>query len=225
MRPCERDSEGVKLSAEMLFKCRSYAEEVFETNAEKYAERGQSNRERIVRQNTCGKLAELATEQWFSEYGIEVTYGADFRIYDARRKKHDADLRILLNNTVTHVAVKSCDRANALERGLSWVFQYEQDGADTDDLFFREEGHSYISCVGVDLQALEARIFGIPKVTKKLMGTIAKRGIPMVAAMRSNKRVLYPDFLDEMDTRQRWQLKTDYFTALFPVEQLEGSTR
>jgi len=220
-----KESIGVPLTPEMRSRCQRYAEEVYLSNADKYAERGQTNREKIVRQNTCGKLAELATEQYLRELCIEVTYGADFRVYDARRKKHDADLRVLLNNTVTHVAVKSCDRANAEERGLSWVFQYEQDGADTDDLFFREEGFSYISCVGVDVQKLEARIFGMPKVTKKLMDEIVKRGIPMVAQMRNTKRVLYPDFLDEMDTRQRWQLKTDYFTALFPVESVPGGAQ
>ena len=223
MRLCIKESIGVPLTPEMRSRCQRYAEEVYLTNADKYAQRGQTNREKIVRQNTCGKLAELATEQYLRELCIEVTYGADFRVYDARRKKHDADLRILLNNTVTHVAVKSCDSAN--ERGLSWVFQYEQDGADSDDLFFREAGFSYICCVGVNIEALEARIFGMPKVTKKLMDTIVKRGIPVVPEMRRTKRVLYPDFLNEMSISELWQLRTDYFSALFPAELLEGSTQ
>src|SRR5689334_17001243 len=120
MRPCVRDSEYIKLTPEMLYRCRTYAEAVFETNADKYAQRGQTNRDKVVRQNTCGKLAEVATETWLRDYAIEITYGSDFKIYRAERKKHDADLRIILNKVITHVAVKSCDRANLDTLGFSW---------------------------------------------------------------------------------------------------------
>ncbi len=209
------DFESVKLTTNMLYKCRTFAEQVYESNRDKLIERGQSNRDKAVRQNTYGKLAELATESYLKDIGVEILCAPDFTVYDAKLKRYGADLRVILNERAASVAVKACDAVDARTRGLSWMFTYRQNGYDTDDLFFKPQG--YLSCVCVDMERLEAAIFGIPQVTAELMSGIAERGIPLVSELRDFKRVLYVRELSKFDWRTRWHLVAGTMSFPAPV--------
>lgn len=174
----------ISLQSCWLTLARRFANNVIETNAKKYAERGQENLSYIHSQIQQGRLAELAVAEYLSNLGYAVG-SPDMGVYSARQKSFSADL--VCEKTGTNFHVKSVSSENADRFGLSWSFQKE-DGL----LHHPTEKDLIVLCEMT--QGGDALIHGIIPA-QKVMGLYAE---PVKESLRHTKRVLYWDSISSL---------------------------
>jgi hypothetical protein len=118
----------VVVSQQWLDKCRSFADRCAESNKARYASRGQSSLEKIIKDIYVGKVGECAAYEHKLASDLDCTE-PDFNIYGARKKSYAADL--LSSGNKLHVKTQS--RESAAKYGTSWILQFKP--GDSDKLF------------------------------------------------------------------------------------------
>ena len=96
--------------------CRLFADTVYETNKDVYAQRQQNDKDKVIQDIYYGKIAEMMLHKKFKELGKHPR-PIDFHIYEAKDKSFDCDIQI----TSSMVHVKSCLNTSAFPN--SWLFQ------------------------------------------------------------------------------------------------------
>jgi hypothetical protein len=100
--------------------CSEFANKVVSTNIDKYAERNQTDIQKIINDIYVGKVAEYAVYKLLVSRGKSVKE-PDVEVYSAKKKSFSADL----TDGTLQFHVK-CMKKEAAERyGLSWSFQME----------------------------------------------------------------------------------------------------
>ena len=139
-------------------RCRTYAEDEFETVKKTRAQRGQTNPVRIKHQTAVGKMGELCACDHLRKLGFEVT-DPDFTIYSGRKKSWESDMFLILPTGKFKVACKAQDEASAKRYGRSWIFQKGGMGyGHTDPVI--QSGESLSVFVSVNLEAKMAEVRG-----------------------------------------------------------------
>jgi len=118
----KKDCAEITLPSSCWERSFKFANEVIDTNIDKYQKRGQGARDKIIDQIAQGKLAEIAVSKFFSSIGLTVTL-PDFKIYSKWEKSYDADLDIQMGKIFYPIHVKSISTDSASHFGLSWIFQ------------------------------------------------------------------------------------------------------
>ena len=172
----------IELSLEEIMKCRKFALNVVETNLEKYKQRNQFNKKKIIKDIYVGKKAEIAAWKYLSNSGLNVNE-PDFEIYGAKRKSFDADIKDNDNDCNYHV--KSMTKESADTWGLSWSFQIE------DPLVHSpEDKDKIILCEVLDKFRVDVKIVIEATVAQGLYG------IPKLYKLKRIKKVLYWDDIE-----------------------------
>ena len=107
-----------KISKVQILDSYNFANESANSSASKYKQRKQSNISKIKNDIFIGKVAEYSVYNYYMSKGFKVT-PPDVKIYHAKNKSYDADLKILDKDYQIHVKshfVKSLFPP-------SWVFQ------------------------------------------------------------------------------------------------------
>lgn len=106
--------------------CSAYAEAVYETNKAAYANRNQKQRHRLLRQNVCGKMAELAFYDFVTRAGLSASF-PDFMIYRQPKKSFSPDMHLEYNGRKISCHVKSQDKIREQRWSASWLFEKNKD--------------------------------------------------------------------------------------------------
>ena len=96
--------------------CRLFADTVYETNKDAYAQRQQNDKDKVIQDIYYGKIAEMMLHKKLKELGKHPR-PIDFHIYEAKDKSFDCDIQI----SASMVHVKSCLNNSAFPN--SWLFQ------------------------------------------------------------------------------------------------------
>jgi len=185
----------IELSNEEVMKCRRFALDVVDTNIEKYRQRNQFNKKKIIKDIYVGKKGEIAAWKYLNNIGVdEGTYTSgiftnkpDFEIYGARRKSFDADLFDETSKESFHV--KTMTHESAERWGLSWSFQIE------DPLVSRPEQKDHIVlCEVLDKFNVDVKFVMDALMAQNLYG------VPRLYKLRRIKKVLYwKDIAEELN--------------------------
>lgn len=177
----------IELSDEEVMKCRRFALDVVDTNINKYRQRNQFNKRKIIKDIYVGKKAEIAAWKYLNNIGVEEgTYTSegvstnepDFEIYGASRKSFDSDLYDPFYKTKYHV--KSMTKENAERWGLSWSFQME------DPLVSRpDEKDVIVLCEVLDKYNVDVKLIMDAVIAQGLYG------VPRLYKLKRIKKVLY----------------------------------
>ncbi len=157
------------LDRDIVILCEHFAEKVVSTNLDCYKDRKQHSVDKIKKDILIGKLAEWGVffVYCFLRKKINIT-SPDMKIYPAKDKSFDADLKFGLFN----LHVKSQTSESAYRYGDSWIFQSK------DPLFVSANEYDIIIGCRVDLQEDGALVeiklekpfdnlkFGEPKLAK-----------------------------------------------------------
>lgn len=108
-----------KLQSDIVKMCEVFSSKVIHTNADEYYRRKQSDLEKIWNDIFYGKLAEWGVYFIYLERERTNIDPPDMRIYSAKDKSFDPDLRYGLFN----IHVKSQTYESAEKFGDSWMFQ------------------------------------------------------------------------------------------------------
>lgn len=110
----EATMSSIRLSADIIDKCRDFANKRTDKSLALYKQRGELNRQKIFADIFHGTLAEFAVSHFLS--GCSQP---DLNIYDVPQKSYSKDLKFKdINIHVKSQALKASARY-----GLSWVFQ------------------------------------------------------------------------------------------------------
>jgi hypothetical protein len=150
--------------------CLDFAQKVVSTNTLKYAQRNQTDIDKIIEDIYVGKIAEYAVYNWLKSKGKAVQK-PDTEIYQARYKSFDADLK----DDKFNYHIKCMRRESAARFGLSWSFQIEDKlltKPKTNDVLvlcqYNEDNHS-IDIMQI-IKALQVQQKYTNPVLKKLHG-------------------------------------------------------
>lgn len=99
--------------------CEIFADRVISTNKDQYGKRKQYNQSKIWNDIFYGKLAEWGVYFIYLDRGRKNIDPPDMKIYKARDKSFDADLKYGLFN----LHIKSQTYESAYRYGDSWIFQ------------------------------------------------------------------------------------------------------
>jgi hypothetical protein len=103
-------------------RCRKFAEDSVDSSAKVWGN-GRITRARLVEDVYVGKLGEFAAYEHISKYQSNLTK-PDLEVYSARQKSFSADLSSKYSNF--HCKTQSMESAH--KYGISWIFQYEENG-------------------------------------------------------------------------------------------------
>ena len=98
--------QSITITDEVINKCTDFAELVYPTIAAKLGERGQTEKEKIIKDSRNGKIAEECIYRILSERFPNLL-GPDYKIYPPGGKNWDADL--IDPSLNLHIGVKSQD--------------------------------------------------------------------------------------------------------------------
>jgi len=107
------------LGRDIVKLCEIFADRVISTNLKQYEKRKQFNREKIWKDIFYGKLAEWGVYFIYSERGRQNIDPPDMKIYKAKNKSFDSDLKFGMFS----LHVKSQTYESAIKYGDSWIFQ------------------------------------------------------------------------------------------------------
>lgn len=141
------NSVKLKFGSGLRDHCVDFADAVYSSCSEKYASRGQNNKELIVQQIAEGKLAEWAVMFYYQGKDLECSE-PDHQIYTAKKKSFEADLK----RGKYRIHVKSQNKESIERYGLSWLFQIE------DSLFTKANSLDIVVFCVVDLNLREVEI-------------------------------------------------------------------
>lgn len=99
--------------------CETFADRVISTNKDQYAKRKQHNQKKIWNDIFYGKLAEWGVYFIYLDRGRKNIDPPDMRIYKAKDKSFDADLKFGMYN----LHIKSQTYQSSIQYGDSWIFQ------------------------------------------------------------------------------------------------------
>lgn len=164
----------IKISEDILNRCREFAEKCMVTNLDAYKKRNQSNPKTIIEQIVTGKLGEFAVSL------ILGTEEPDLQIYAKKDKSYSADL--IHENKEIHV--KSQTKESSERYGKSWSFSI------FDSLITKPKLTDYIApCI---LDGLDVEFYGLWQMSeiKHLLRE------PVLYQLKNSKRVLYWEDLE-----------------------------
>lgn len=162
--------------------CHQYACNELESTYEQRKRRNQYNKNAMIVQTTCGKIAEWAVTLMYTDMGEDDISDPDMEIYTASKKSFDADL--MLNGKDLHVKSQTAESASRF--GTSWMFQYGGQGHGHCDPLLKKQNGMVAFCV-VDMKAQQAHIMGIcqfDKIRHKLRE-------PVKEVLKKTKRCIY----------------------------------
>ena len=169
--------------------CHQYACDELESTFEQRKRRNQFNKNAMITQTTCGKLAEWACTLYFLDKGEPIS-DPDMEIYTASKKSFDADLQVDGHD----LHVKSQTTESATRFGTSWMFQYSGKGTGHCDPLLKKENGLVAFCV-VDMKSHKVQIVGVcefDKIRHKLRE-------PMKEVLKKTKRCIYLEDLCKND--------------------------
>ena len=125
------------LSTDQIKQCEEFALRSAETHTSHYARRGQTNKDKVLKDIKIGKQGEvgLYTYMLVSIFGLPTE--PDFEIYKGKRKKFGADLFFNTKYTQFPIHVKTQDIESAKKYGQSYLFQYNGRGFGHTDKIFK----------------------------------------------------------------------------------------
>jgi hypothetical protein len=107
------------VSRDLIKLCEIFADRVISTNKHQYEKRNQFNPKKIWNDIFQGKIAEWGVYFIYSERGVNNIDPPDMKIYKARDKSFDADLKFGMFN----LHIKSQTYQSSMRYGDSWIFQ------------------------------------------------------------------------------------------------------
>lgn len=107
----------VKVSDEIVFLCNQFANLTYESSLDEYSRRGQTKKDKIIKDITQGKLAEFATMYYLLEEGHTKVSIPDLNLH--RKKSFSPDLTTSCYN----IHVKSQSLESFQKYGKSFLFQ------------------------------------------------------------------------------------------------------
>ena len=161
--------------------CHKYAHDELESTFAQRAKRNQTNKDAMIAQVTCGKMAEWAVTMCLLDQGYDVTE-PDMKIYTASKKSFDADLTV--DGAPLHVKSQSVESARRF--GTSWMFQYGGRGYGHKDPLIDKVDENVALCV-VDFTNRNVVIHGIFPF-EKLRGILKE---PVKLSLKKTKRCVY----------------------------------
>jgi hypothetical protein len=168
----------IKLSYEDYAKCDDFANNV---NTSFYATRNQFSAEKRILDSKIGKLGELTSYYALKEIYKDISY-PDFKIYKAREKSWDYDMKSSLYNF--HIKTQDINKSKLY--GESWIFQLE------DKHVFKEyKDNDYVVFVQLDLKNKIGEIRNI--VSVKSLHDLKLFKKPVLAKLASKAAVYYED--------------------------------
>jgi len=166
--------------------CYEYAEAVYDTNKDEYKRRNQDNKETILRQNVCGKLAELGVYDFLNSLGVSATF-PDFNIYPKEEKNFSPDIYFEKESRQIGCHIKAQDVAQTARYSASWLFQKH-----SDPLVVKPEEHVDELLVFVQIDGLSAKIMGV--VWAREIASFLKA--PRLAHLESKVALYYDDLVE-----------------------------
>ena len=128
----------ISFSEEDIQKCKEFSENADTTF---YAKRNQFDNNKRCLDSQIGKIGELVAYYNLLEKYSDISY-PDFKIYKARQKSWDYDLKSSDNNC----HIKTQNYVQSIRYGMSWIFQNQ------DKHIFKEyKDNDYIVFVSVNL--------------------------------------------------------------------------
>lgn len=127
------------ISKEVVDECYDFAEKQYITSFEKYKEREQYDKDKIILDIANGKIGEFGAYEYLCNKGYQCSK-PDLNIYKSNEKKFDADL----NCAGVGVCVKSQSKEQADRFGLSWTIQRGGNGGNNTDKILKRGCDDYL---------------------------------------------------------------------------------
>ena len=169
--------------------CHQYAKDELASTWEQKNKRNQFNKDAMIHQTTCGKIAEWACTLFFTDKPCTIS-DPDMKIYDKYQKSFDADLTV--DGLDLHVKSQSTESAKRF--GTSWMFQYNGRGGGHRDPLLGYANGLVAFCV-VDFKKKQVTLEGVcefAKIREKLRE-------PVKASLKNTKRCIYLEDLTPDD--------------------------
>lgn len=168
-----------RYSDEDYEKCLRFSQELSKKTLSTYTNRNQGNLEKIIIDQTIGKIAEIANYHYIKTIDSGVSY-PDLTIYDDRSSvSYDADLSS--NDFIYHCKAQQYEQA--VRYGLSWTFGIN------DPVIRRVTLKDIGVFSAINVQRKEVAICGIIPFTRIHQAKIFAE--PILPKLRNFKRMIY----------------------------------
>ena len=188
------------IDPDMFDRATKFADSVISTNKNRYANRNQSNLNKIKKDIIIGKLGEeLAYLHLFDQFP-HITK-PDYTIYSASGKSWEPDLK----TDILNIAVKSQDVMSGIYYGVSWIFQFNNNkNYDCDkEIFKNKSKNQYVVLTSIDLRKEVGEIKAIVNVNWMHEKNLFKE--PEVKILKGNKLAVYFEDMEKYKD-ELWQL-------------------
>lgn len=184
----------VILSAMEILQCEQFALDSIDTHLRHYQRRGQTNKEKILRDITVGKMGELALYIYLSKSVSFASTAPDFEIHKGGRKRFGADLFLTQGGEQYPVHIKTQDKSSSDKYGDSWLFQWGGAGlGHTDKIFKSYDPKELFAACNVNGQNVV--ILGIWHLKDLFENDLFKE--PRLQWFKNTKKALYLKDIEE----------------------------
>lgn len=203
----------------MLASCQEFAREVYETNRDEYARRGQSNPESVIPQIQTGKVTEWAVYRFFHSKGVPTT-PPDMKIYLKGQKSYSTDH--LVAGFPLHVKSQTLEQAIRLGKGTSWTCQIGgRSGGGKDKVLMNEKDKTQ----GIALCQIHrdrVTIMAMPLVQILHQSDCFKE--PVLPRFTGEKKSIYYEDIRKLSPDFQWSFLNQIVRSLSCLSGLENAT-
>lgn len=169
--------------------CEEFAQNSVDTHLTHYKARGQSSRDKIIRDITVGKMGEVALFNYLSHSKCNNPTPPDFEIYKGRRKKFSSDIELHVAGITPHpIHVKTQDKPSADKYGDSWLFQWGGAGFGHTDKVFKSYDDTELFAA-LKVNGVKVTLLGIWRLKDIFDNDLFKE--PRLAWFKNSKKALY----------------------------------